>query len=106
MNGGIYDGAMEFIKNSLKNSYSSSLHHSSFFKQLPPKIKQKLIEELLNNYKTSLFYFFNDVTASNFAPSGFVSKVISSLDHNVFLKDQTILHAGRPVTHVFFLYKN
>jgi len=58
----------------------ASFKEGEFYKMLPPKLKDRFVLHTLNKYYEKFYYFFNDISQQNYAPSTFVRKILVNLD--------------------------
>ena len=76
----MYDKAKEYIKISYLNGIAKSLKEDPYYSLMPPRLKNKLIFEVLEDYYEKFYYFFKDIQYQVSADDVFVRKILSKLD--------------------------
>lgn len=102
----IYDQILDYIQKSYRfGVVQTVMVENSFYRSIPPDLKNKLIFLLLTGYYDKFFYFFNDCQNQQFADTVFVRKILSRLDCVIFAQQDRIVQAGHPFHCLYFLYK-
>lgn len=76
----MYDKAIEYIKISYLQGVTHSLREGEYYKLLPPRLKNQLINDVLHEYHSQFYFFFHDVQNKNHADEIFIRKILSNLD--------------------------
>lgn len=61
------------------------LKRNKFYRILSPKLKNRLVKELLDNLHRRFKYFFSDINLRSVADDTLVRKILSSLQCEVFM---------------------
>ena len=71
-----------------------ALQRNNFYEILTPKLKTKLVNELLHDLYVRFHYFFTDVNLNNVSDNTLVRKILSSLKSLVYVPGSQIIKAG------------
>lgn len=61
---------------------------------LAPRLKNRIILETFNLQYNKFFYFFNDYVYQNFSEKKFIRKILSGLESQMYVDNQTIIESG------------
>ncbi len=56
------------------------IRENNFYKLLPPKLKNKLAMNILEEYYECFYYFFHDLNTQKHADEVFIRRILSRLD--------------------------
>lgn len=76
----MYDTSISYIKISYLHGVVQSIKKNDFYRNLSPRLKNKLILEVLGDYYAKFYFFFNDIQGKNFADKAFIRRVLTNLD--------------------------
>ena len=76
----MYDTSIEYIKISYLKGVSKQIRETEYYRLLPPKIKNDLIFQILEDYYEKFYYFFYDAELMITAEETFIRKILSHLD--------------------------
>jgi len=87
----IYDNTIDYIEHSYIIGVVQSLQkETSFYKKMPPSLKEGLAFCMLEDYYQKFTYFFNDFDRHNFAEKIFIRKILTNLDCQIFINDSLV----------------
>ena len=89
-----YDTIVELVLQQLQYSPATAFKQNKFFKNLPPKLKTRIVEESMQKTYEMFEFFFVDKAAGSQPDRVFVRKILSSLQSKVFMPGNPIVHAG------------
>lgn len=75
------------MDHSFRYSVYNVYHKYSFFKQMPPRLKEKLFLQCMTDEIKTMSYFFHDKVNNNHASTGFMRKIICALNCSMFEPD-------------------
>lgn len=101
----VYDNAAEYIETTYEHGLVQSFKDSEFFDLLTPKLKNKLVFELLDSYYKKFYFFFNDIQEKVFADDVFIRKILSSMHCQIFFPSVKVVEIGKEVFSIYFIYK-
>ena len=70
---------------------------------MSPKLKTRLVKELLDNLYVRFKYFFSDINLRTVADDTLVRKILSSLQCEVFMPCSVVIRAGQYFNGVYFI---
>ena len=79
----LYVKSLEYIKTSYLKGVTTSLRENDYYKMFPPRLKNVIIFDSLNEYYEKFYYFFNDIQYKVVADDVFVRKILSHMDCQV-----------------------
>ena len=80
-----YDKIVNITLIDQKMSPDFDLKRNKFYRILSPKLKTRLVKELLDNLYRRFKYFFSDINLRSVADDTLVRKILSSLQCEVFM---------------------
>ena len=101
----IYEKCLSFMKQSFKYSVYNVYHTYPFFKQMPPRLKEKLFRACMTHELKQMAYFFHDKIQNQKADIGLMRKIICALNCSMFEPGQVIIEKGKDVDGVFFIFE-
>ena len=83
----IYNASIRHIEESIKHSTRLYFKENEFYQVLPPRIRSKLVHNVLHQEIKRIKYFFqdihNDKTTTEF-PQDFINQIVTSLDSKIY----------------------
>ena len=89
-----YDKIIYIALRDFNKSPDYALQRNKFYEILTPKLKTKLVNELLHDLYVRFHYFFTDVNLNNVSDNTLVRKILSSLKSIVYVPGCQIIRAG------------
>lgn len=92
------------MQQSFKWSVYNVFHKYPFFKQMPPRLKEKLFNACMQAEVKQMAYFFNDKMYNQKAEEGLVRKIVCALNCSLFDTGAYIIEKGKEVESVYFVF--
>lgn len=101
----IYDSAIEFVKTSIRFSARELFHEYPYYKNLPPRLKAQVANQVMGNFYDVCRFFFKDYKTGTNAPYPFIRKMLTQLSCCIYLTGDKIIEVNKPVRNLTFFVK-
>ena len=93
----IIKSCKQHIEEAITGSTRFYFAKNSFFQELPPKTRQKVVEMVLVNERKTFAFFFEDFIGKRKAPAMFIYNVLTNLTSSIYSPGDVIYRFGEKI---------
>ena len=91
----VFEDSLMHIEDNIKYSTERAFKDIEFYEELPPRLKSRLINSVLQIPIKTMKFFFNDFIHDVRAPQLFVERIMTSLYSSLFNEGDVIITDGQ-----------
>lgn len=101
----IYDLVSDHVSQSLSLSTLMHYKNSQFFKNMPPRLQEKLVFQTLGNLYQTFEFMFNDHRQKFKSPSNLIMKILTNLECNIYVFGSVVLERSSSLDSLLMVGK-
>ena len=99
------DQIIEFNEHHSKKSFYFYIKYHGFFKNLTQQLQNKLISTVYKEFIRQFDIFFNDRDEDFYSSHDYVTRIVSNLQYNHYLRGENVISYREKQTDLFFIEK-
>ena len=97
------DECKDLMSESIRSSTLFYFENNTFFGELPPRLRNKLVQVVLYHYIRKFKFFFQDYINQIRAPQDFMVRMMTSLDSQLYKPGALILESDQKVDNLILI---